>query len=195
MSHNWMARAAWSTSDHREYMDSLASVQDPTPFAGLTGSLNNLGPNIDGGLVSTQTGGSGKSGIFLVLPKYQFIFNAAYQMKWGITTGVNYLFRQGYAQPFFTSAEGSGAKQGSTGVLLVAKVDDYRLPNVHSLDARIGKTLQLHRATINFDVDAFNLFNVGTTLGKEYDLSLNSGGNIIEIMNPRIIRFGMRIGF
>ena len=195
MSNHWMARAAWSTSDHREYMDSLASVQDPTPFAGPNAAFSDLGPNISGGLVSTQTGGSGKSGIFLVLPKYQFIFNSAYEAKWGITTGINYLFRQGYSQPFFTSAVGSGAKAGVTGLLLVGGVGDYRLPSMHSLDARIGKSQKFGRATVNFDVDAFNLLNLGTTLGKEYDLNLSSGGNIIEIMNPRIIRFGVRIGF
>jgi hypothetical protein len=195
MSRNWMARAAWSTSDAREYIDSLAAVQDPTPFAGPNAAATNLGPNINGGLVSTQTGGSGKSGIFLVLPKYQFILNSAYQMKWGITTGVNYLFRQGYSQPFYSSATGSGAKAGVVGTLLVNSVDDYRLPSVHSLDFRLGKQIRADRFTVDVDVDAFNLFNLATTLGKEYDLNLSTGGNIIEIMNPRIIRFGARIGF
>jgi len=195
MSNNWMARAAWSTNNHNEYMESAASLQDPTPFAGPNAAVSNLGPNMNGGLVSTQTTGSGKSGIFLVAPKYQFILTSAYQMKWGITTGVNYLFRQGYSQPFFTSAAGSGAKAGVTGLLLVGGVGDYRLPSMHSLDMRIGKETKIGRAMINFDIDAFNLLNLGTTLGKEYDLNLASGGNIIEIMNPRIIRFGVRIGF
>jgi hypothetical protein len=195
MSNNWMARAAWSANVHREYMKSLASIQDPTPFAGPNAALSNLGPNQDGGLVSTQTAGSGKSGIFLVLPKYQFIANGAYQMKWGITTGLNYLFRQGYAQPFYNGAVGTGAKAGSTGLLLAGATGDYRLPSMHSLDMRIGKETKIGRAMINFDIDAFNLLNLATTLGKEYDLSLSTGGNIIEIMNPRIIRFGVRIGF
>jgi hypothetical protein len=195
MSHNWMARAAFSTGDHREYMDSLASVLDPTPFAGITASGGNLGPNISGGLVSTPTTGSGKSGIFLISPKYQFILNGAYQMKWGITAGVNYLLRQGYASPYYTSAKGSGAKAGSTGLLLIGGIDDYRLPNMHSLDGRIGKVIKVNRATVNIDVDAFNLLNAGTTLGKEYDLGLASGNSVLEIINPRIIRFGVRIGF
>jgi len=170
-------------------------VQDPTPFNGPNASFSDLGPNMSGGLVSTQTAGSGKSGVFLVLPKYQFVANGAYQMKWGITTGINYLFRQGYSQPFYTSAVGSGAKAGVTGLLLVGSVNDYRLPSMHSLDARIGKEAKFGRTTVNFDVDAFNLLNLATTLGKEYDLNLSTGGNIIEIMNPRIVRFGVRIGF
>lgn len=195
MSHNWMARMAFSRNVHREYMESLSSVLDPTSFAGVNAAVSNLGPNIDGGLVSTQTTGSGKSGIFVVLPKYQFIANAAFQLKWGITTGVNYLFRQGYSQPYFTSARGTGAKAATTGLLLINAVDDYRLPNMHSLDARIGRETKIGRSTINIDIDAFNLLNLGTTLGKEYDLALASGNNVLEIMNPRIIRFGVRIGF
>jgi hypothetical protein len=195
MSHNWMARAAWSTAEHREYMDSLASVLDPTAMAGPNAALSDLGPNKSGGLVSTQTAGSGKSGIFMVLPKYQFILNSAVQLKYGITGGMNYLFRQGYAKPYFTSARGSGAKAGTTGLLVVGNVDDYRLPSVHSLDARIGKELKLRRAMINFDIDAFNLFNLSTVLGKEYDLNLTTGNSVLEIMNPRIIRFGVRVGF
>jgi hypothetical protein len=195
MSNKWMARAAWSTNVHREYMDSLASVQNPTPFSGPNASFSDLGPNMSGGLVSTQTAGSGKSGTYLVLPKYQFIATGAYEMKWGITTGINYLFRQGYSQPYYTSAVGSGAKAGTVGLLLVGSVNDYRLPSMHSLDARIGKEAKIGRTTLNFDIDAFNLLNLGTTLGKEYDLNLSTGGNIIEIMNPRIVRFGLRIGF
>ena len=27
--------------------------------------------------------------------------NAAYQAKWNITLGMNYMFRQGYATPYF----------------------------------------------------------------------------------------------
>jgi hypothetical protein len=195
MSHNWMARAAWSTSDHREYMDSLASVQDPTPFAANNASFSDLGPNISGGYVSTQTAGSGKSGIFMVLPKYQFILNGAYQMKWGITTGLNYLFRQGYSAPYFTSAQGTGAKAGTTGLLLVGGVEQYRLPSMHSLDARLGKQFKVNRATVNFDLDAFNLLNLATTLGREYDLGLSTGNNVLEILNPRVFRLGVRIGF
>ncbi len=188
MSNNWMMRAAWSTSDHREYFDSAAAMGDPTPGP--------ASPNMSGGLVVTPTSGSGKSSIYMVLPKQQFILNGAYQMKWGITAGVNYLFRQGYAEPFFRSRVATGdALSPNKTVLVVGGVDDYRLPSVHSLDARIGKELKVNRMTFNLDIDAFNLLNIGTVLGKQYDLRLSTVGQVQEIMNPRIVRFGLRIGF
>jgi hypothetical protein len=188
MSNNWMARVAWSTNSHREYFKSLSAMGDPTPSP--------ANPNIDGGLVVTQTGGSGKSQIFMVLPKYQFIFNGAVQMKWGITAGVNYLFRQGYSEPFNRTRVATGdVLSNNKTVFLLGGVDYYRLPSVHSLDGRIGKELKVNRATINFDVDVFNVLNVGTVLGKVYDLRLSTVGQVQEIINPRIVRFGVRIGF
>lgn len=188
MSNNWMARMAWSTNVHREYFASLAGMGDPTPSPGS--------PNINGGLVVRQTSGSGKSSIYMVLPKQQFIMNGAYQMKWGITAGINYLFRQGYSEPFFRSRVATGdVLAGNKTVFVLGGVDWYRLPSVHSLDARIGKATKIDRVTVNFDIDAFNLLNVGTVLGKQYDLRLATAGQVLEIINPRIVRFGVRVGF
>lgn len=188
MSNNWMARAAWSTNTHREYFDSPAGMGDPTPSPSS--------PNINGGLVVRQTSGSGKSSVYMVLPKQQFILNGAYQMKWGITAGINYLFRSGYSQPYNRSRVATGdVLSASKTVLVVGGADWYMLPNVHSLDVRIGKEQKINRATINFDIDAFNVLNLATTLGKQYDLRLSTAGQVLEIMNPRIIRFGVRVGF
>ena len=188
MSNNWAGRMAWSTNVVREYFPSLASQQDPTPTPG--------NPNINGGLVVTQTSGSGKSAIYMVLPKQQFILNGSYQMIWGITTGINYLFRQGYSEPFYRSKVATGDVLGSSkSVFVLGGVDWYRLPSVHSLDARIGKATKIDRVTVNFDIDAFNLLNVGTVLGKQYDLRLSTAGQVLEIINPRIVRFGVRVGF
>ena len=188
MSNHWMARVAWSTNAHREYFDSLAGLGDPTP--------NPSSPNINGGYVVRKSSGSGKSSIYMVLPKYQFIANGALQLKWGVTTGINYLFRQGYAEPFFRSRVATGdVLSSSKSVFVLGGIDYYRLPSVHSLDARIGKEMKVNRLTFNFDVDAFNLLNVGTPLGKQYDLRLSTAGQILEIMNPRIVRFGLRVGF
>jgi hypothetical protein len=69
------------------------------------------------------------------------------------------------------------------------------LPTVHSFDARISKNITLQRLNINVDMDIFNLFNSGTELGRDYDLASTSFNQVLEIMNPRIIRFGVRVGF
>jgi hypothetical protein len=192
LSNKWMARFGFSTNDHREYYDNPATgMGDPTP---TTGS-----PKVDGGLVVTPSSGSGKSGIYSVLPKYQFIANGMYQAPLGIDLGINFMMRQGFAQPWFQSQVSTGDYFGSRkSVLLVTDVGANRLPTVSSLDARIGKVIKIQKVSINLDLDIFNVLNSGTVLGRQYDKRLTGVtgfDQVLEIMNPRIMRLGARISF
>ena len=40
-------------------------------------------------------------------------------------------------------------------------------------------------------MDIFNLFNSATVLGRDYDLASSGFNQVREIVNPRIIRFGV----
>jgi hypothetical protein len=189
MSNRWMMRLGFSTNDHREYFDDPnVSIEDPTPFQ--------TSPKKDGGLIVVQTGGSGKSGIFIVLPKYQFIANGLWQGPWGINLGANLVARQGYAMPYFRSRVATGDPLGSSkSVLVVSDVSERRLPSVTSFDFRIEKAFTIQRANLIFDLDLFNLSNAATVLGRQYDLRLTTFNNILEVMNPRILRLGLRVNF
>jgi hypothetical protein len=189
MSNNWMMRLGFSSNVHREYFDGPEAIDDPTRTP--------LNPNQDGGLVMTETAGSGKTQIFLVLPKYQFIAAGAYRAKWGINLGLNYLMRQGYSTPYFREETEAADlfNPENKQVLLVNDIDDFRLPTMHSVDARIGKTFTYQRLNVNFDVDIFNLFNASTILQRQFDQASTEFDDVTEIMNPRIVRFGVRIGF
>ena len=197
MSNNWMMRAGFSTGEHTEHFDGRDSQFDPTPTVPIaTSTLPS--PNRDGGPVLTQTAGSGKSNIYLVAPKYQYILTAAYQAKYGINLGLNYVGRQGYAAPYFLGApEGSedDLNPGGRNVLLSDDVTLHRLPMVHSVDARISKMIKVGTFTADLDVDAFNLLNKSTVLGRQYDLNTTNPDQVLEIMNPRILRLGIRVRF
>ena len=146
----------------------------------------------------TPSTGSGKSSIYMVLPKYQFMANGAYQAKWGITLAGNYLMRQGFSAPYFTLSDTDGAGDAiatEKNVLLVGDVGKNRLPTVHTLDGRVSKNLTYRKLTVNVDMDIFNLFNSSTVLGRDYDLASSGFNQVREIVNPRIIRFGVRVGF
>lgn len=187
----WMFRFGFSTNDHREYFDGADAIEDPTPSA--------ANPLIDGGLVVRQTSGSGKSGIYMLLPQYQVVANGLYQGPWGVDVGFNLVSRQGYSQPWFRSRVATGDHFGSLkSVLLVDSVDQARLPSVTTVDLRVGKVVKLGRVNVNVDFDVFNLFNSGTVLGKQYDhrLTGNTGfDKTLEILSPRIARIGARISF
>ena len=188
LSNRWMARLGFSTNDHREYFDGLDSRTDPTPTNG--------NPNVDGGLVMRQTGGSGKSGIYMVLPKYQFIATGLYQAPWGINFAGSMLTRQGYATPYFHGSFPTGDPlTNQKNVLLVSDVGANRLPAVTSLDLRVGKEIAARRVRFNLDLDVFNALNAGTILGREYDLDLTTADSVLEIMPPRILRLGLRFNF
>ncbi|MEO6235837.1 MAG: carboxypeptidase regulatory-like domain-containing protein [Vicinamibacterales bacterium] len=191
MSNRWMARFGFSTNDHREYFDGAGALEDPTPTAGS--------PNKDGGTVVTQTGGSGKSNIFMVLPKYQFVANGLFQAPFGFNLGANWVLRQGYAIPYFRSNVPTGdALRNAKSVLVVDDVTRFRLPRVSSLDARVEKAFKIRRLNMMLDLDLFNITNAATVLGKQYDLRLTGAtgyNQVLEIMNPRILRLGARLNF
>jgi hypothetical protein len=200
LSNRWMARLGFSTNDHREYFDGPQSFGDPTPQpvsnAGL-GSVNlGTGPNQDGGLVMRLSGGSGKSGIYQVLPKYQFIATGLYQAPWGLNFGANLVNRQGFSTPYHrTQVATADPLAARKNVLVVPDVGDARLPAVTSLDGRVGKEFAFNRFRLNVDLDVFNVLNTNTVLGRQFDLRPATADQVLEIMNPRVLRLGLRFNF
>ena len=186
----WMARVGFSTNSHREYFDDPSvALQDPTQTT--------IFPNIDGGQVLTPTSGSGKSEIYLLLPRYQVTATGLYQLPWGVNLAGNLVARQGYGMPFFETVETSDASAPEKRVLLV-NPDDSRLPGVVSLDVRVGKSFRVRGTELSLDLDLFNLMNRATVLGRQYDVTAtgSTGFNqVLEIMNPRLARIGVRFQF
>jgi hypothetical protein len=198
LSNRWMARLGFSTNSHREYFDSIDAVgaattnNDPTPFVSTVGASTNQ----DGGTVIRTSSGSGKSAIYQVLPKYQFIINGLYQAPYGINLAANMNVRQGFATPYYRSqvatADPVAARKS---VLLVSDLDSNRLPTVTLLDLRVGKEFAFDRARFSIDFDIFNALNSGTVLGRQFDLRVSTANNVQEIMNPRVLRLGLRFNF
>ena len=186
MADNWMFRAGFSTNRHTEHFANDDAKADPTALLPLAATPN-VSAGVDGGPVVIQTSGSGKGNIFMVLPRYQMILTGSYQAKWGINLGMNYVMREGYATPFYSSAAGNA--------LLTTEVDKNRLPTVHSFDARVSKMLTVDRLNLHFDLDIFNLFNASTVLVRQIDLDAAGFNAPREIMNPRIMRLGVRVQF
>ena len=188
LSNRWMARFGFSTNSHKEYFDSPQSFTDPTP--GPTGH------NESGQLVVRQSTGSGKSSIYQILPSYQFIATGLYQAKWGINLAANMVSRQGFAAPYFRGLLATtDPLVKNKNVSIINENGEYRLPGVTSLDMRVGKEFAVKRARFNVDLDIFNLLNSSTVLGREYDFRTSTFDDVREIMNPRVLRLGLRMGF
>lgn len=194
LSNRWMARVGFSTNSHTEYFDDRnTSIEDPMPNPRQS-------PLVNGGNVIERSTGSGKSDIYLILPRFQFSANGLYQGPWGINFGMNYVARQGYGQPWFESNINVGDVLGRRRVMLVDDVGSDRLPTMHSLDIRVEKAVQVKTGNIYLDLDLFNLGNASTVLGRQFDrrfptTSATGFGRTLEIMNPRIARLGLRVTF
>lgn len=190
LSNRWMGRFGFSWNRAREYFDDPSkSIVDPTPLT--------ADPQVNGGLVTVPTTGSGKSQIYLTLPSYQFTANGFYQGPWGVNFGGSFVAHQGYTQMFFSNDVSTNDPVYPLKDVLVIpdKVGKYRLPAVRSLDARVEKLFTFQRTQLAFDVDVFNVMNHGTVLGRIYDVSSTKFNQVAEIMNPRIVRFGVRVQF
>jgi hypothetical protein len=184
----WMGRLAFSTNSHREYFDGPDALDDPTPSPDA--------PNTDGGPVVTQTAGSGKHDIYMILPKYQIAANTLYHWRWGINFSANWLLRQGYAQPYYRDQVITGDPlQNRKSVLLVSDLGEGRLAKISSFDVRFEKALAFRGADIRLDLDVFNMFGRRTVLARQYNMRLSSFDEPLEVMNPRLVRFGARVTF
>ena len=199
MANRWMARFGFATTSWNEYFDGPNAILDktvgPYPSSGFV-DYTRAGPLVNGGPVVVQSSGSGKSGIYLLPPKYQLSANGLYEGPWGIDFGANLVLRQGYGQPFFRDRVNTGdALVATKAVLLTQGADQFRLDKVSSLDARVEKMFKFGRSSLAADFDVFNLFNNATVLGKEYNARVTTYNTVREIMNPRIARVGVRFFF
>ncbi len=199
MANHWMGRLGFASTTWNEYFDAPDAILDPTRTYFQSGSYSQLqssGPLFNGGLVSVQSTGSGKSGIFLIAPKYQLSANGMYQGPWGIDFGANFVLRQGYAEPFYRDRVNTkDPVTASKGILLVSSIDQFRLDKVASLDGRVEKMFKFDRYQFAFDLDAFNLLNNDVILQRGVNARVGSYNTVQEIMQPRILRLGVRFFF
>jgi hypothetical protein len=189
MADRWMARVGFSSNRHTEHFDGTAGIQDPG--ASLTWN------NINGGAFVTGTAGSGKSEIYLILPRYQITASGMYQFPYGINVAGNLVAREGYGMPFFEPVESADPLLPEKRVLLVDPRDS-RLPGVTQFDLRGEKAFVFSGRTLALSLDLFNVFNSSTVLGRQYDVTATGNTGFdqpLEIMNPRLLRLGVRFQF
>jgi hypothetical protein len=199
MANHWMARFGFATTSWNEYFDGPNAILDrtPTPY-GSQGFVDytRAGPLVNGGPVVVNSAGSGKSGIYLLPPKYQITANGLYEGPWGLNFGANFVMRQGYGEPYYRDRVSTGdALVPSKSVLLTNGADQFRLDTVSTTDVRVEKMFKFGRSSLGAVLDVFNIFNNATVLGKQYNARVTTYNQVLEIMNPRIARIGVRFFF
>jgi len=125
--------------------------------------------------------------------------NFLYQLPWGINFSGFANAREGYATTEWVNAytPERGAKGwGWYTPILVEEFGGSRLETFYNVDLGLSKDFQLGRyGKLTLQVDAFNVFNFSHTLGRMSALSRADYGEIKQILNPRVIRLGVRYRF
>jgi hypothetical protein len=143
-------------------------------------------------LVGAQSGGSGRA-TFYMSPTWQIYANALVQLPWELELSGAVFGRQGQISPQFIGV--TAGRDGTLNVLATDKIDEVRYDDVWDLDLRLAKTIRLGPTGVTLSAEAFNVFNSGTVLQQNRQLSSASHDQILEILSPRIVRFGARFSF
>lgn len=200
LSNRWMARFATSYNDATQHYDAanrVGAFGNPTSIDGFNDTLQigtlvpQASATVDGGQMYQLSSGSGQGEVF-INGKWMMNLNGLYQLPWDMEVAGNLYGKQGSPLPPVASV--SLGLDGTHNVLLVSEVDDVRLDNVWNVDVRLAKTFRVGRSSINFAADLFNVFNNNVELQRNRVM----GGTFNQLnqnLSPRILRFGMRVGF
>ena len=170
----WMARASVAYNDWHEDFRGPRAIQNPT--------RRDTDPLIDGGQVPDLSA------------RFQANADALFELPRGFTVSGALFFTQGYLNPVVLRLR--AGEDRSLSALATPSVEDHRLPNICNLDLRLAKAVKLHgSASLILSADLFNVFNAGTTLGRNAEANSEVFGRIDGIMNPRVARFGARLAF
>jgi hypothetical protein len=119
-----------------------------------------------------------------------------YQLPWGFNLSGFANAREGMVSPqvinVYTPERRAKGYPSST-QLHVEKYGDTRLPDFYNANLSLSKDLRLGRyGKLTAQIDAFNIFNFNHVLARNNILTHPSYGETWKILNPRIIRLGLR---
>jgi hypothetical protein len=190
LTESWMLRG-WVNVDRWTWQVPAGEAIDPTPAL--------LGDFRDGSVVVQDTAAFGgvKTSVF-INGQWSFdaagLYSVAHSRRWSFDVAADVYGRQGYPIPYFRTVTGVETGDGIDRQVLVSpSVGQYRTDDVVNVNARVEKTVTAGRQSLAFSLDVFNVFNRSSVLQREHELNLPVGDHVIEVVNPRAIRLGVRV--
>jgi len=190
LSNRWMSRVSFAVNNAREHFDNVAGRYDtngnPTP----TGAE----PLVGGGQFAPQLNGG--SGSYYLNAKWQLNASGMYEAPYGVQLSANVFGREGY--PFVivrSTSIGAAPNTETLSVLTTSKVDAFRYDDIWDADMRVAKEFRLQHTRVRVMADVFNLLNANTALVRVNNITSTTFNVITQNMTPRILRFGVVVGF
>jgi hypothetical protein len=194
LANRWMLRGnfSWSNWEWSSVPDS--ELEDPTQSLG--GGDREGDPVLQG----SGTGSGSKGGIY-INSEWSYSVNGLYQIApdrpWGFNVAMNLTGRQGYPLPYFRRSPAEFARENfnQDNIQATTSPDEFRLDDIHMVDARVEKEFTFSDFGLTLGVDVFNVFNEAYILQRQHRMALSTSDNVNEVTSPRIIRFGARFSF
>jgi hypothetical protein len=205
LANRWMARGSFTYSWNKQHVGTGGCV-DPTNI--VPGQTQDAGSPQTGYTAQTcaddvvagfRSTGSGDKGSVFLSNRWQFYFNAMYQLPLGFNVAGAFFGREGYPINWYRRVTGVGNSE--TRDVAVSDLDDQRYDNVFNLDLRIEKVVPITQsANLTISADLFNVTNEDTVLQRfnrleRTGLAVGNTNDIKEIQSPRVWRFGLRLAF
>ncbi len=194
LSNRWMARFGFSTNDHREYFDSLGAMTDPTPTATSTRICAAPERGRWRGAASErrlrQVGHLPGAAEVPVHP------TGMYQARWGINLAANMVSRQGFAQPYYRTpveTDDPAPRQDRA-----ARGRCRREPSADDDEARRARRQGVHVQPHAVEPRPRRVQRVQHHHHPGAPVQPGSrrrATTCSEIMNPRVLRLGLRFNF
>jgi hypothetical protein len=189
-----MLRATFSFMDWKEYYDGPAAFSNPTSTDLPQSNVNagqGSGPGIDGGIVALKSYGAKTNTFFNA--RWQFSANALYQLPAGFEVAAALWGRQGYPTANYLNLDAGGDGAFRT---VATALDATRYDDLWNLDLRLAKNTKVGgNVNLQLTVDLFNVLNNDLVLVRSRQVNSDTFGQVGEIINPRILRVGVRLGF
>jgi hypothetical protein len=193
LANRWMLRGNVSWADWEWSSVPGSELENPTRTLG--------GGDRSGDAVLQGSGtGSGSKGGIYINSEWSYSVSGLYQIApdrpWGFNVALNLTGRQGYPVPYFRREFLNGQHNfASVNVQSSDGPDEFRLDDIHMVDARVEKEFTFSDFGLTLGVDVFNAFNEATVLQRQHRLQIGTSDNVNEITSPRVIRFGARLSF
>jgi hypothetical protein len=175
LSHRWMLNASFTYQVHNVHYGKNG-YDDPTNIKMLDGA---------------RYAGVGSDW----MAKLSFL----YQLPWGFSFSGFANARQGYIFPerlLVSTPERAKVGLGSTTLIYTSKPGEKRYQDFYNADLSLAKTFSLKDyGSLIFQVDAFNAFNFSHELERYPQVNSPIYNRIQKILNPRVIRLGVRYNF
>lgn len=175
LSNRWMLGFGLTFADQREYYESEAAVFDPT--------------NVDIRDGEQATSGTGQ--YTMLNARWNLKLDGLVKLPAGVNLAGKLNGRQGYGFPrsFWTPLRGGGIDRAWVNLQTFgnARYDDLWIA-----DLRVEKSFDIRGTRLSGMLDIFNLFNTATVLSREPRQNLTTANRIVDILAPRVLRFGVR---